>query len=734
LAIPFAAAKSPNSGSQFENPHVTMNYTFQTYMKNGVTFDLVEEQVKLLQGKAAKELSAGGKDLELKDTRAWKALCALKGNIDIPFKYKLEHIQELVDHINSSPEIKLEFVRLIILPQMEVFQSKISCNPQNLIALFKFVSGFTGTLWNALSMHYALNPEPAEGIDAKTLLILLKNSRDNVVTIKEGSSESMLNQLEEKAVDYDMISDAGGYFKDGSNTQIAHKISAIRGKEVVCYKGEQMITDGSGEIPLGQSDKKEEERLTFLDQSHTTGADVTQKRDAISLVTIGQNMLLRDLLQSVWRLRGLDKSQKVRFLISEEVSAIIRQALHLNEKAPIHFDQILSFVIANQAKQQGLDNYKALRQELALIPQSILLQVLLNETIAPIARLQAFAHLQSEWIKPAFRSPKERYGTLPFMMESDQVIGVDRKNCISNIEGLFTKMPWLEEAGISQEKWLKEVDVIIKHLENDVPAKLPSPSRDIENDQTVEVEVKAEAQNQSQTQTELESQEAHSKKSDEKQAFMDAKEFQSCGTFQAFLEKKLDCSISYGENFYLGLGTYKSPCPSFSLRSFFDAYPELKGYALAFEGIDITGSMLEWAYKNNSEMQTASDFKMFGSNRVPIHHLSIKDSKVTLLSAQEAKGCRATDEYYNLTLGFNDSSRKLSDSEKFKVVKIKFLSGESQFDKSEEEFLRKWFLSQGVAHMRDFYEKIVIAGPGQKLKAADYRSDSTLKRLFAQQY
>ncbi len=133
LAIPFAAANVPNSGSQFAHPHVTMNYTFQTYMKNGVPFELVEEQVKLLQSQATKEMIVNPL-LMLRETKAWKALAALKKNLDIPFKYAPEHIQELVNHINTSPEMKLQFVKKLVLPQLEIFPSKISCNPQNLIS------------------------------------------------------------------------------------------------------------------------------------------------------------------------------------------------------------------------------------------------------------------------------------------------------------------------------------------------------------------------------------------------------------------------------------------------------------------------------------------------------------------------------------------------------------------------------------------------------------------------
>ena len=217
-------------------------------------------------------------------------------------------------------------------------------------------------------MHPKLRPEPEIGTDAKTLSLLWEHSRDNAITIREGTTQQMLQQL---GTDYQMISDAGGYFKEGGNEAISRSMAALLGNEVVYYnkKGEQTITDGGGSMPLALSPKKPEQRATFLDQSHTTGADVPQQRDAVALVTIGRNMLLRDLLQSVWRLRNLDKSQRVRFLISEEVAVIIRQRLNMAEGEPVQLEAILKFAIANQAVQQGRDNYKAMRQELFAIPQ-----------------------------------------------------------------------------------------------------------------------------------------------------------------------------------------------------------------------------------------------------------------------------------------------------------------------------------------------------------------------------
>nr|NGX43070.1 hypothetical protein [Chlamydiota bacterium] len=723
LAIPFSASQTPNSGSQFSNPHITMNYTFQTYMKKGVTTQMVKSQIELLQEKAMREIVASGGKMAIKETVAGKAFAKLKGSINMPFfNYKPANIEDLVKAINESPEVKLFFVSHVILPQLEQFEYKMSCNPQNLVAFFLKAAGFTGTLWNGVSMHHTLKPEPAIGTDAKTLTTLWKNSRTNALTIKEGSLEEMLQQLNEQRVVFDMISDAGGYFKESTNSEMAHQIASIQGKEVVFYNAqdEQTITNGSQEMPLSQTQKYSEERLTFLDQSHTTGADVSQKMDAISIVTIGRNMLLRDLLQSVWRLRGLAKSQRVRFLISAEVAGIIRQKLNLGTDHPIQLATILQFVIANQAFQQGRDNYKALKEGFANILQKILLEVLLHEKLTPTARMHAFVHLQSTWIKPAFFSSRELYGTLSTEVDGEKVVELDKKQYVARIKELFEKMPWLEKIGITEDRCLEEIDLIVSNIQDSLPAKLQLPAKEIEDDQTVEVE------REMKTETEREMQLEVQESIQEEKVHIYEANAEAIQEYHSFHEAKRimrsNCHYSYGSEKIAKQHVKKIPI--FPLKSYLKTDQKLKSYASAFDGIYIAINVLE-----STTGREEDGYKLLGSRRTDFHHLLVKKSKVTLLTQREAMLYRDSPDYYNLTLGFNDPNKKLSQGEQLKIVKLKFLNGECQFSPDELKLLKLWFNSQGARKMQKLFLEHILNGYPKK--AARYQ-DSPLQNLFAE--
>lgn len=406
IAIPYAAANTPNIGSQFANSYVTMNYTFQYYAKAGVDRKIIWQEIENLQSQAMNELKENN-TLALDQTKAWQTFCKLRGKLPVPlFNIKEAQLDDLVREINSTEKTKREFVLNIILPHLDIFSHKISCNSHNLVELFRLIAGFTGTLWNSKSMHRKLHPFPEQGIEIKTIELLRKNSLNEIYVIKESSTKEMLRQLRDQKVTYDLVTDAGGYFKEGGNAIIAKEIAKENGVPVIFYnrKNEQTETDGENEIPLSTSKTPLDKRQTFLDQSHTTGADVPQKIGAVAIVTIDGNMLFRDLLQSVWRLRGLEnKAQRVKFVLTEEVESIIKQKLKITHKPT--FDDILRFTIINQVMQQGKDNFKGLQQELACTIQSTLLKVLMDDTFTPAEKQKAYLYLKDMWIKEGSRPP-----------------------------------------------------------------------------------------------------------------------------------------------------------------------------------------------------------------------------------------------------------------------------------------------------------------------------------------
>ena len=98
------------------------------------------------------------------------------------------------------------------------------------------------------------------------------------------------------------------------------------------------------------------------------------------------------------------------------------------------------------------------------------------------------------------------------------------------------------------------------------------------------------------------------------------------------------------------------------------------------------------------------------------------------MTLAEAPQHRTSNDYYNLTFGYNDAHKEVTRDTLYKVIKVKFLNGEAQFTAEELALLEKWLLAQGPAKMQELYLKYIIAGSPQK--NARYLN-SPLQLLFA---
>lgn len=727
IAIPFIAANTPSRGSQFANAQITMNYTFQIYIKDGITTEMIEREVERLQQEASRELREKSDDhsFTLENTKAWAVFQILKCGVDMPlFNYKPNQLAAVHKNINESIRSKIRFVERIILPQMQLFENQLSCNPLNFIGFFPRgkVTGFTGTLCNADSQHRFNEPQYEKGIATKTSRALFNNSRDAIVRLNDENPVAMLEQLEKMG--YDVLIDAGGYFKEGGNQLIASKIAKLKGKGVVFYdlQGAQTIIDkkSASVMPLGQFSGREHERATFLDQNHTTGADVKQKPTAVGMVTIGEHMLRRDVEQSVWRLRKLDRAQKVVFAISDHVDSVIRQTLRITSNRSLRYDDIFRFTFMNQCHYQGTVNYKSYIEEMWDIPQQLLFLALLSDKLTPSERNQAYQHLKPTWIKPGIIKPSLAYGRLvrdrkskDFPQGGDKgiargVVSEEAERCRIFLEETFKKLPFLKALGKTYDDSCSTISSLSKEALEYLPETIPG--RDFNQEQSMEVE--------QQMQLEL-ARELEVHEETQKQKIVLGHVYHS----------------SLQRVFYLtpdhlneDWRKAKMETPYISLEGFLkDNGGALTPYASAFKGINVTVNVLEWIKGNHN----LSGVKLLGNHRTPLHFAIVEKNEVTLLSlgdaSEEFKRRYIKSQLYNLTMGFCKNPRELTPIEHTNVLKAKFLNGESGYSATEKEILRKWLHEFGPERMRKlFIEQIISRSP----KKANAYHGSTLQKLF----
>lgn len=370
LAVPYVASNTPTIASHFGVPYETLNYTIQTYLKKGIPPELVDQEIKRLQKLAISEMEVG-KNLEQTESYAqFQKIVGSNSGLHL-FHITKRNIDEIVLRLRDNIPATIHFIKSVILPRLQVYDKKLSSNPQNLCALFARVSGFTGTLWNKESFPSSLQSIPEEGTDARTLVTLWNNSRENVHIAKTSSPGEILSEILSDAHLKNALAiiDTGGVFKGESNLSIAKRIlelSEPKIKGVVFFdednRANVLERGKKGPHLLIESQLQENERLTYYDQRHTTGQDIKQAHLARAVVTIGRHTFMRDLLQSVWRMRRLEKGQRIEFLIPEDVKKLIGEG-------EVSLADLLYFCMKNQARQQGEDNYLSLRQKLRAAAQ-----------------------------------------------------------------------------------------------------------------------------------------------------------------------------------------------------------------------------------------------------------------------------------------------------------------------------------------------------------------------------
>ena len=121
LAIPFGGPNNPRKGSQFLSQHVTMAYTSQFYLHQGIGQEMVEKLIAQLQSRALNEVK-DGEVQAISETKAWKEFCELRGRefSSMPlFKYTPSQLSQLTQELNNSVEKKCFFVEKFITPTLQ---------------------------------------------------------------------------------------------------------------------------------------------------------------------------------------------------------------------------------------------------------------------------------------------------------------------------------------------------------------------------------------------------------------------------------------------------------------------------------------------------------------------------------------------------------------------------------------------------------------------------------------
>jgi hypothetical protein len=712
-AIPFHGSDTPSLISQFGLSYETLNYSIQLIIKQGIQPKLIRHAIEGMREDALRELNENP-FRALEETEAYKSFLKLMGDDrSVPLFGPEKIMETITSKINSSLTNKLFFAKNHVAPQIKIYNQVLSANPQIYHFMVEFIYAFTGTQWNADTFPDGLKIIPDEIITGKTLGLLWKNRQDSIKIINGVSSKTIVQELvanNPQATKAYALIDAAGMIRAIPREQVARDLQSIFAssrpdiKGVAFYDKENnlMILEKGKEqpTPFSLSKLKPDERFTFYDQKRISGADIPQAFIATAIVTFAKNIILRDLLQAVWRMRGLDKAQKVEFTIDMEAKEAIHDALiDMKMEIPdqIKLEHLLLFAAYNQALLQGDNNFRSFKHKVWEILQHEAFKAFLDPNLDGEYIAELFKSIETIFVQKMPSKPSELFGAPSQSIESSEAA----KGYVQKIKDSSAFKAFPEKSASINQDLDGLVDKILPLLAKNLTVTGSFLGMEVEIETTKEKEQRLEIE------TELENEAIRSfqkyRANSQNNFIRDFSEVIAGDIME--IEQEITFETKRAQFNALPFYSAKSN----SIATILGKTPGLESYQDIFD-TDLRGTNNFFPIRG---YQNEPPFNVFNEFQLPVCALMILKGKVFMVPQLDV--IRHTGSYYDLNLGlFHVSSTEKNldflQSKDFrrKVVQAKFFDGHSFYSKEEIPLLREWIQEKGKERMRELFVKHIL--------------------------
>ena len=396
-AVPYIAANTPSSKSEFSDRWETLNKTLLMLASVPCSEIIVVNLIKFVRRKAIIEAGTTGKISETSTGETFSSLAICIDILDLN-EADSSHVEliKMALKERSPAAIRLLFTFAIeeIFSAIEFPIEQITCNALNMASMFNSVQGYSGTIENinilpqevivdAYNDH--LKNEVNNGGVARKLI---EDSGGKMVQIINdevfinGSLIEMITSMmagNEESSKLSALIDVGAFFKNFKNRQVAEAFLEVLKERIdaVLYYDENLNqvefvrkirSEGSytyGYIPstepetiLKATQVELNRRFTFYDQRHITGSDILQPIGARALMTVGSRVLLRDILQGSLRLRQFMTSQMIYLLTSDLTIKFYQSMAGIESDRIIKVADMLTLGAMNEDEKQMNENVK----------------------------------------------------------------------------------------------------------------------------------------------------------------------------------------------------------------------------------------------------------------------------------------------------------------------------------------------------------------------------------------
>jgi hypothetical protein len=468
LAIPFVGKDTPSESSEFAHPDVVIGLTILAYRYDGLRPDDFLEILRNLHSSLADEIGpkltrpsslrfeswvqecngvivqSYSTDANIRDHRV-KVPCL--HNLRISDKAAIGSAFELLRRCRSAINF---YLTDFIFPRFMKHQKiKLSASAQELGSdmLFEKRIGFSGTPSSLIPADLG-KCEFEPGSEATIFQTLSSSNICGIVF--ENSSDWTPDSVLDKVLqdnEYKALIDTGALITGFSNLEVAKYLleKGLRnnGIDGVVYLDEldrKMVLVAA----TGRSIKIEEcgielnRRFAFYDQIHTTGMDIKHAPNAKALITLGKDMVFRDIAQGAYRMRGIGKGQRLDYLVIPEIQKLIEtnsnkldlQRLEHGRK-DLSLMDILVWLLMNSLRSEKLQHTQLVLQNSANFFRKAAFEIM----------LQGAATLCSSLKRPDFLLSREAFREIiSFEIPEDIPKTVTLLEKVSKIKEMFSPL------------------------------------------------------------------------------------------------------------------------------------------------------------------------------------------------------------------------------------------------------------------------------------------------------
>lgn len=342
LAIPYDGNNNALEGSRFGNHFMEINCTIQSFLHSGLNKELFIDVIKQWKADALTEHSMKKQiDVLLNKTNYTLAMIDLDNDTNINCLFQLvQHDQDVIYYILQHH----------LLPLVTIEHKTLSSNAHHHVDLYHKVTAITGTPDNKSSYHQrlALDIETSKGNDAY-ILSVLQSKNTQIHAIGMTSISNCLETLEdtrETLPPLHAIIDVCARFEGIPNQIVAQQLAKfirIRNPKIkyILYYQNNILSALSVHPPypsitIGSSDTdvilqklggcQVENYLTYYDQKHTIGTDITQNPQGRAIVFADDQ---QSFMQGCTRMRDYESNQTIELIIPKKLgSEITLNQLH----------------------------------------------------------------------------------------------------------------------------------------------------------------------------------------------------------------------------------------------------------------------------------------------------------------------------------------------------------------------------------------------------------------------